>query len=263
MAGNTDPHRCASMFLGRNEEGGLRCVYHGWKFDTEGRAIEIPNLPPAQEEGFKQTVKAKSHRVEERNGLIWVYMGPRETPPPLPMLEATMMPIDDMQLAWAQRDCNWLQSLEGDIDTSHFGFLHAGHLDGNDFADDDLVRYTVVNRAPEYHAIETDWGTSYGAHRETSAGETYWRVANYLFPFWSQTPAPPFANNVHARAWVPMDDEPTMCVHLGWKGARGPARPTPPVPTARRSSASATPASPRAWGRSPITRRNISCRPTG
>ena len=67
------PHRCASLFFGRNEEGGLRCVYHGWKFDVEGNCLDMPNVPPAQD--FKDRIKAKAYRVVERAGIVWTYMG--------------------------------------------------------------------------------------------------------------------------------------------------------------------------------------------
>ena len=81
------PHRCASLFLARNEQGGIRCTYHGWKFDVKGRCIDMPSVRPEQD--FKDTVQAKAYAVEERNGLIWVWMG-SGTPPPLPMIEAEL-----------------------------------------------------------------------------------------------------------------------------------------------------------------------------
>ena len=120
------PHRCASLFLGRNEQDGIRCVYHGWKFDVDGRCLEMPNVPPPQD--FKEKVRAKSYRVRECAGLIWVYMGARAEAPPMPMHEALFVPEQDLTVTILQREANWLQGLEGDIDTSHFGFLHAGHI---------------------------------------------------------------------------------------------------------------------------------------
>src|SRR6516165_5090660 len=120
------PHRCASLFYGRNEEGGLRCIYHGWKFDTEGNCLDMPNLPA--EYDFREKVRAKAYRVAERNGLVFVYMGEREAAPPLPMLEAMLCPPGETELWARQRQCNWLQALEGDIDTSHFSFLHTGKV---------------------------------------------------------------------------------------------------------------------------------------
>jgi phthalate 4,5-dioxygenase len=214
------PHRCASLFLGRNEEGGLRCVYHGWKFDADGNCLDMPNTPPQQ--AHPERVQAKAYKTAERNGLIWVYMGKRETAPPLPAIEASLLPEGEASLWMAQRECNWLQALEGDIDTSHFGFLHVGSVALEDVAPDNLLRYTVMNRAPEYHSADTQWGTMYGAYRAAENNQTYWRFANFLFPFWTQTPQGPF-DRVGSRAWVPMDDTHTMFVSLNWKNMPRPA----------------------------------------
>src|SRR6266700_2179474 len=85
LLANNCPHRGASLFFGRNEESGLRCVYHGWKFDTAGRCVDMPNEPP--ESNFKDKVRARAYPCRDVNGMIWVYMGPRETPPPLPAFE--------------------------------------------------------------------------------------------------------------------------------------------------------------------------------
>ena len=216
------PHRCASLFLGRNEENGIRCVYHGWKYDAEGNCVDMPNTPPHQD--YKAKVKAKAYKVAERNGLVWVYMGERAQAPPLPGIEASLLPESDLQIVFAQRECNWLQALEGDIDTSHFGFLHAGSVDPADVPGDNLIRWTVANRAPEYHVADTDWGTMYAAYRSAEAGQTYWRFANFLFPFWTQTPQGPF-DRVNTRAWVPMDDTHTMFVSLSWRGSPASMRP--------------------------------------
>ena len=208
------PHRCASLFLGRNEENGIRCVYHGWKYDAEGNCVDMPNAPPKQD--FKHKVKAKAYKTAERNGLIWVYMGARKEAPPLPAIEASMLPEAELQISFVQRECNWLQALEGDIDTSHFGFLHAGNVQPDDVPADNLMRYTVTNRAPEFHVTDTEYGTMYCAYRAAEAGQTYWRFANFLFPFWTQTPQGAF-DRVNSRAWVPMDDTHTMFVSLSWK----------------------------------------------
>jgi len=211
------PHRCASLFLGRNEQHGIRCVYHGWKFDTAGNCVDMPNVPPEQD--FKAKVKAKAYRTAERNGLVWVYMGARqEAPPPLPAFEVALLPGADVTQLFVQRDCNWLQALEGDIDTAHFGFLHMGSVAAEDLDPEDMTRYQVTNRAPQYHVADAPWGTTSAAYRPAEPGRTYWRVANFLFPFWTQVPSGAFATLVSARAWVPMDDEHTMFLHLHWKG---------------------------------------------
>jgi phenylpropionate dioxygenase-like ring-hydroxylating dioxygenase large terminal subunit len=188
------PHRCASLFFGRNEDGGIRCVYHGWKFDTEGNCLDMPNLPADQD--FRQKVKAKAYRVTERAGLIWVYMGSRAEAPPMPEIEAALLDEAELQPMFAQRACNWLQALEGDIDTSHFGFLHAGSVRPDQVGDDNLLKYQVGNRAPSYHVADTDWGTMYSAYRPAEDGKTYWRFAHFGFPFWT---------------WVPQGGSPTGC----------------------------------------------------
>jgi phenylpropionate dioxygenase-like ring-hydroxylating dioxygenase large terminal subunit len=210
------PHRGASLFLGRNEEGGIRCVYHGWKFDVEGRCLDMPSLPPP---GFKEKVRARAYEAVEKAGVVWVYMGARAQVPPLPAFEILDMPEDEIKVSFIQRDCNWLQALEGEIDTSHFGFLHAGHVDAADLAEDEPVRNTVINRAPEYHFAEVPWGTQYAGYREVAPGKTYYRVGNFLFPFWSQAPNGEFASHMHARGWVPLDDQHTMFVFIWWKRA--------------------------------------------
>jgi len=209
------PHRCASLFLGRNEENGLRCVYHGWKFDVQGNCVDMPSVPA--ERDFKHLVKAKAYKAVERNGLVWVYMGERKEAPPLPQIEATLIPEAEVTINFAQRECNWLQALEGDIDTSHFGFLHAGGVEADMLPDDAPLRYTMTNRAPDYHVADTDTGTMYCAYRGAGPDKTYWRFANFMMPFWTQTPQGRFSEHLHNRAWVPMDDHHTMFVSLRWR----------------------------------------------
>ncbi len=205
------PHRCASLFFGRNEEGGLRCIYHGWKFDVDGNCLDMANVPPHQD--FKSKIHATAYKVIERNGLVWTYMG-KGTPPALPEIEATMLPESAATFNWMQRECNYLQVLEGDLDTSHTDFLHGGARTEKVYAPDDPRRFGAINRAPEYEVRETDWGTMYGAYRPADPGETYWRVAHFMFPFWTITPSGPFGKHLYARAWVPMDDTHTMSLRI-------------------------------------------------
>jgi phthalate 4,5-dioxygenase len=222
------PHRCASLFLGRNEEGGIRCIYHGWKYDVAGNCIDMPSVPPHQD--FKHKVRAKAYRTVERAGLVWVYMGSRAEPR-LPALEILDVPEHEISVTLIQRDCNYLQALEGEIDTSHFGFLHGGHVDPADLTEEEPFRHTVAIRAPQYHVADTEWGTQYAGYRAAGPGLTYWRFANFLFPFWTQVPNGEFASHVHARAWVPLDDEHTMFWFLWWK--RGTSAMTLPQPAFR------------------------------
>jgi phenylpropionate dioxygenase-like ring-hydroxylating dioxygenase large terminal subunit len=208
------PHRCASLFVGRNEADGIRCVYHGWKFDVEGKCLDQPNLPPAQR--FTEKVHAKAYKTAERNGLIWVYMGRRKEAPPLPAIECTLVPEDEIRMYCMQREANWLQTLEGDLDTAHFGFLHMGSIDPDDLAEDNMLRNTAANRTVELKVTETPWGTAYGAHRLID-GRVYWRYANFMFPFWAQAPQGDFEYHVDGGAFVPMDDTHTMVFRFHWK----------------------------------------------
>ena len=117
------PHRGASLFFGRNEEDGLRCVYHGWKFDVEGRCVDLPNA--AEGETFKDKIKIVCYPVIEAGDLIWAYMGPPEKKPPFPEFEWTKLPKSHRYVTKFRLECNWLQATEGDFDPSHARFLHS------------------------------------------------------------------------------------------------------------------------------------------
>jgi len=203
---NSCPHRGASLFYGRNEAEGLRCVYHGWKFDVGGRCVDMP-IEPA-ESNFKQKVRAVTYPCVERCGLIWTYLGPRPTPPPMPELEATMLADNRIQVY--QRDCNWMQALEGDIDTGHTVYLHLGGVDASEVPPDSWARYALADRAPRYEVTDTDSGVMYGAYRPAEADTNYWRIANFLFPFYAMIPTGVLGLEVRVRAWVPMDDAHTL-----------------------------------------------------
>ncbi len=208
------PHRCASLFYGRNEDNGLRCVYHGWKFDTHGACLDMPNLPAHQD--FSDKVRAKAYPVTERNGVVWTYMGGRAEPPELPMMEAALLPADQRRLFFVQRECNWLQALEGEVDTSHFSFLHYGAVDPDTIDPTRPSRYNALDRAPSYEVADMPWGTMYGAWRPIENSAKTWRIAQFLFPFWTMPPDGDFEGHVWARAWVPMDDTHTMFMQLSW-----------------------------------------------
>jgi len=226
---NNCPHRGASLFFGRNEEAGLRCVYHGWKFAVDGTCIDMPNEPA--ESDFKSKVKAVAYPTRERGGIVWAYLGPRSTPPPLPSFEGNMLAEGEWQVTAIQRECNWFQGLEGDIDTSHFSFLHAGSMDVASQQPGTFSYYMLADRAPRYSVVDTDFGTMYGAFRDTEDGRRYWRVANFLFPFWTMPPQGMLGHKITARGWVPLDDTHTMFYMSGPKFRRL------PPPDAERSAA--------------------------
>jgi phthalate 4,5-dioxygenase oxygenase subunit len=205
---NYCPHRGASLFYARSEGCGLRCVYHGWKFDAEGRCVDMPSEPA--ESNFKGKVRARAYPCQERGGVVWTYMGPREAPPALPDLEANQLPEDQCTVLAIQRECNWLQGLEGDIDTAHIGFLHFGSDRAEDAPEGTFLYYALKDRAPRYAVLDTEYGSMYGAYRPAGPGQQYWRIAQFLFPFYTMPPTGLLGGKMVARAWVPMDDEHMM-----------------------------------------------------
>jgi phenylpropionate dioxygenase-like ring-hydroxylating dioxygenase large terminal subunit len=215
MLSHRCPHRGASLFFGRNERHGLRCVYHGWKFDVTGRCVDMPSEPP--ESTFKDRVAANSYPCVERGGLVWAYLGPRENPPPLPDLEANTVENGQWVVDAVLRECNWMQALEGDIDTSHFNFLHTGGLDPEDADPDTFLRYQLENRAPRYQILDTSYGAMYGAYRPAGEGRKYWRIGQFLFPFYTNIPVGLLGHKIQTRAWVPMDDNTTMFFNIDTK----------------------------------------------
>jgi phthalate 4,5-dioxygenase len=166
-------------------------------------------------------VRAKAYRAAERNGLVYVYMGAAEKAPPLPDIAATHIPEEELTISFAMRECNWLQGLEGDIDTSHLNFLHYGALGGEDFAPTDATRWGAVHRDPEYKVEDTELGTMYGAYRPAENGKTYWRIAHFMFPCWTLAPFIAFEHYRIARAWVPLDDTHMMFIMVGPKSGPG------------------------------------------
>src|SRR5919202_6261410 len=105
------PHRRAPLFFGRNEESGLRCVYHGWKFDVDGQCVDMPNEPP--ESSFASKVHIRSYPCVERGGVVWTYMGKPDERPELPEWEWASLPAAQRHLSMRVQFCNWLQALEG------------------------------------------------------------------------------------------------------------------------------------------------------
>jgi phenylpropionate dioxygenase-like ring-hydroxylating dioxygenase large terminal subunit len=216
LVANNCPHRGASLFFGRNEEAGLRCVYHGWKFDVDGNCIDMPNEPA--ESDFKSKVKAVAYPCQERGGIVWTYMGPRKDPPPMPDLEANA--LEGATATAFQLECNWLQILEGDIDTTHVGFLHYGGLSPEDQPKGSFSEYQLRQKPAHFEVIETPGGVAYGARRPGPPGEHYWRIAQFAMPFYTFTPPGVLGVKKNNGARVPMDDHHTMSYFMNVGGRR-------------------------------------------
>ena len=204
------PHRGAGMFFGRNEEGGLRCVYHGWKYDVTGRCIDMPNAPEGAT--YMDKVKIKSYPCSERNGVIWVYMGIEATPPPLPDFEWNMVPVENRHIAKRLQINNFVQALEGDIDNSHNSYLHTRLPYKMSQPSERTMGpyYKELDRCPEFEAIDTDYGVLIGCHRNVDEDNYYWRMSQYLLPIYTMTGPYGVDPTRGFRAWIPIDDENTM-----------------------------------------------------
>jgi nitrite reductase/ring-hydroxylating ferredoxin subunit len=205
---NACPHRGASLFFGRNEEEGLRCVYHGWKFDVTGACIDMPSEPA--ESNFKSKVTATAYRCHERNGIIWAYLGPREVPPPLPELEANLLPEGEYNITVLHRRNNWMQGWEGEMDTVHAAFLHGGATRPEDAQPGSLQYYEAKTRAGKFSVRDEVHGTSYGMYRPAEDDTHYWRIGHMLFPCFAMVPPGPLGQGPSFIAYVPMDDYHTL-----------------------------------------------------
>src|SRR5262245_35105993 len=148
------PHRGASLFFGRNEEAGLRCVYHGWKFDVTGQCTDMPSEPA--ESNFKSKIKATAYPARDVNHMVWIYMGPRSTPPPFPTYEILTLPPEQVnEPSIMMEEANWFQNLEGDIDSSHIDYLH-GRLHLEKPLPGAVRGFYSIDRAPKLTVVTTD-----------------------------------------------------------------------------------------------------------
>ena len=212
LIGEFCPHRLASLYFGRVEESGMRCVYHGWKFGLDGQCLEMPSEPP--ESGFAAKVRHTAYPCEERGGVIWAYMGPSSPPPPLHDLEFTLLPEPNVFISKRVQDCNWFQAMEGGIDSSHISFLHApiDHRDSEVTRGIDRASFGVGaavetgDRAPRFEVADTDYGVAIGARRTQPDGQWYWRITQFLMPFYTMPPTDVDEKIVQSHIWVPMDD---------------------------------------------------------
>jgi len=207
------PHRLASLFLGRNEECGLRCVYHGWKFDVDGRCVDMPNEPATS--NFKDKITLQSYPTLEMGGVIWAYMGPPEKRPEPVGMEWLRAPEEHRFVSQTHEYCNYLQCVEGGIDTCHGSFLH-----NNDLGD--LASFSRIDRAPRLEVERTAYGFRYVGIREIGEIGTYLRLYQFVLPFHqfrSQQIVRRKGKGSGNRAeipiikghmWVPMDDHNTM-----------------------------------------------------
>ena len=215
-------HRRASLFIGRNEEDGLRCVFHGWKYDVHGNCVDMPNELP--EFDIKEKIHLRTYPVVEQGGVAWAYLGPKEHQPPPPNFEFTQVPETHRRATKVIEECNWLQGLEGGIDSIHSSFLHrrfAGAGGG-------ITGLRVKSTAGMLEVEPTSYGYRYASVRPLGEEGNFVRTYHYVMPF-TQVRAHQIDGRgeplprpiVNGHWWVPVDDNNTMV--FNWSYSMGAA----------------------------------------
>jgi phthalate 4,5-dioxygenase len=223
------PHRGANLFWGRNEQHGLRCAYHGWKFDVNGDCTDMPSVPGNA--SYQASVKLKAYPVEERGDFIWAYIGPAGTQPPFQELEFTIVPPSQRFVSKKLQECNWAQACEGGLDTAHFSYLHMSVAESEEEfmksmarADASIqrerVRWMKEDGAPRFTVIPHDAGLVIGGARQADPGNTYWRISQFLMPNHGLTPNAFPGENYHGQTWVPIDDHSCWVYCYTWNPER-------------------------------------------
>jgi phenylpropionate dioxygenase-like ring-hydroxylating dioxygenase large terminal subunit len=207
------PHRGASVFFGRNEEAGLRCVYHGWKFDVTGACVDMPSEPA--ESNFRNKVRIRAYPTHESGGVVWTYMGPADKLTPFRNFGTDDLAKEDWRAGRTLSTCNWVQSMEGNMDTSHISWLHQyfGVLDTPDDGTDrpgyisnaTTWKFWAHDRAPRLEVEDTWYGYKYAGIRTTPNGHTHVRVSAFAMPYFTFVASTPFGTGT--GLFVPIDDE--------------------------------------------------------
>jgi phthalate 4,5-dioxygenase oxygenase subunit len=199
-------HRRANLFWGRNEEHGLRCVYHGWKFDVNGQCTDLPNCPEG--DNLKERVTTQAYPTVERGGLIWAYLGPADRRPPFPNYEGFAVPASHRFMRKMIARGNYLQLMEGDVDSSHVSFLHS-RVDNKRVPGTRANPNTFADKMPRWFPQETSYGLMLSAQRNAGPDHFQWRVNQYLMPYITLIAAPPGMPILH-QVRVPVDDVTSM-----------------------------------------------------
>jgi phenylpropionate dioxygenase-like ring-hydroxylating dioxygenase large terminal subunit len=215
------PHRLASLWFGRNEENGLRCVYHGWKFDVDGNCLEQMNEPVP----FTDKVKLTAYPTYEGGGMIWTYLGDPALRPPEPSFEWMRAPESHRHVSKVIQESNWLQGLEGGIDSSHAPILHRKLNPASAHPGIPMSSAFVRGKAPTLEVDPTDYGYRYFGVRDMGDGNTYVRGYHFVMPFTQIRPQQfqagagtpdAYLPQIHGHYWVPMDDDTTMVWNWGY-----------------------------------------------
>jgi phthalate 4,5-dioxygenase oxygenase subunit len=201
------PHRGTSLFFGRNENCGLTCIYHGWKLDVAGNVVDTPAEPAGSD--FKNKIHHRSYPTKEAAGIVFAYLGPKEKMPLLPNYEWIKAPPDRTYVTKCMQECNYLQGLEGECDSSHLSFLH------RDFSATGHRTLFAQDVAPVYEVEETDFGVRMAAVRDAGAGKQYVRISSFVMPMACCISARGEGFEIHI--YVPADDTHSWRYDLGFK----------------------------------------------
>ncbi len=207
------PHRRAPLFFGRNEEHGLRCVYHGWKFDVAGACVDLPSEPAASP--MKAEARVAAYPTFEKAGIVWAYLGPKEDMPGPPDYEWMRAPDTHRYVSKTYEACNYLQALEGGLDTAHSSYLHNMKLG-------DTSQLRQRDRAPRLDVVRTDYGYYYVSTRKAGEDGHYVRLYHYVLPYQQMRGGLRGigrGNDVpklDGHLWVPIDDEQTNVYNWGY-----------------------------------------------
>jgi phthalate 4,5-dioxygenase oxygenase subunit len=200
-------HRGVSLWFGRNEDSGLRCPYHGWKYDVTGQAIEIPSEPDEKESALCAKVKLTGYPLVKIGDVLWTYMGEPEHQPELPAWEFATVPPEQTYTSKRWQESNWLQALEGGIDSSHVSWLHSGGLKSDPlFKGAKGNQYNLADRKPFFEVADAEGGLFIAARRNAEEGSYYWRITPWIMPNFTMVP-PRGDHPMHGHFWVPIDDE--------------------------------------------------------
>jgi nitrite reductase/ring-hydroxylating ferredoxin subunit len=226
------PHRGANLWLGRNEDCGIRCVYHGWKFDVDGRCVDMPTSYP--DLNAKDKIRIKAYPAREWGGMVWAYMGPAERMPELPALEVALVPPSHRYVSKKWQDCNWVQALEGSIDTAHFSFAHltfdkheqeeldiARHLASPmSRMNFDHVRWIAQDPRPVIRVNAHDAGLTIAGGRLAAGDNIYWRIAQFLMPVHAYAPSAMPGESIFGQSFVPVTDTSCWIYTYAWNPDR-------------------------------------------
>ncbi len=208
-------HRGTSLFFGRNEECGLRCVYHGWKYDIVGNVVETPAEPAGSD--FRKKLRHTAYPIHEANGIIYAYLGPPEMIPLFPAYEWTQVPLEFTYVTKCLLECNYLQGLEGECDSSHLSFLHRS------FTNERNQALYKSDTAPFYETEETDFGVRLIATRNAADNQHYVRFSAFVMPVYGCVPAGRPKNELEGfeiHTYVPADDTHCWRYDIGFRRDR-------------------------------------------